>query len=132
MLFADRRATKQILLNLLANAVKFTGEKGEVRVRARTSEGAAIVSISDTGERLSCRYDVSNPNSASGFSIFICGYSAYVRALSGRLKPASRDGSFASGDSSTCPRPVRPELISATHCSSSLLRPMSQNTSTAS
>ncbi|KQT55285.1 MULTISPECIES: ATP-binding protein [unclassified Aureimonas] len=49
MLFADRRATKQILLNLLANAVKFTGTNGEVRVRARVCEDAAFVSISDTG-----------------------------------------------------------------------------------
>ncbi|WP_244487941.1 ATP-binding protein [Aureimonas sp. Leaf454] len=49
MLFADRRATKQILLNLLANAVKFTGGNGEITVRARAVDDVAVLSISDTG-----------------------------------------------------------------------------------
>ncbi|WP_245319332.1 PAS domain-containing sensor histidine kinase [Consotaella salsifontis] len=46
---ADRRAAKQILLNLLANAVKFTGNEGDVAVRARTLGDAVVISISDTG-----------------------------------------------------------------------------------
>jgi signal transduction histidine kinase len=45
---ADRRALRQILLNLLGNAAKFT-EQGEIRVRTRqTSDGIEIV-VADTG-----------------------------------------------------------------------------------
>lgn len=49
MVSADRRATKQILLNLLANAVKFTGEGGAVRVRVRQVDGQMLVAIADDG-----------------------------------------------------------------------------------
>ena len=49
MLHADRRTTKQIILNLLANAVKFTPEGGHIAVRARAAQGYALLAISDTG-----------------------------------------------------------------------------------
>ncbi len=45
----DRRAMKQILLNLLANAVKFTNEGGRVAVRAKQSRGHALITIEDSG-----------------------------------------------------------------------------------
>jgi two-component system cell cycle sensor histidine kinase PleC len=48
-LAADRRATKQILLNLLANAIKFTDPGGRIEMRARQVQGAALITISDTG-----------------------------------------------------------------------------------
>ncbi|HWM84157.1 MAG TPA: ATP-binding protein [Pseudolabrys sp.] len=46
---ADRRAVKQIALNLLTNAVKFTPAGGTVIVRGRMRAGAAVFAISDTG-----------------------------------------------------------------------------------
>lgn len=46
---ADRRAVKQILLNLLANSVKFTPDNGQVRVSARKVGAFAELKISDTG-----------------------------------------------------------------------------------
>ena len=45
----DERKVKQILVNLLTNAVKFTPEGGQVKVDARLGDSAAIVSVADTG-----------------------------------------------------------------------------------
>ncbi len=52
LVFADRRAVKQILVNLLSNGVKFTPPGGEVRVTARAlgEAGRGIeITVSDTG-----------------------------------------------------------------------------------
>lgn len=47
--FADERAIKQVLLNLLSNSLKYTEEGGEVKVVA-VSDGADLrISVSDTG-----------------------------------------------------------------------------------
>jgi len=46
---ADERKVKQVVLNLLSNALKFTPEGGRVAVHARAYDGWAEVSVSDTG-----------------------------------------------------------------------------------
>ena len=45
----DERKVKQVLLNLLSNALKFTPEGGRIDVSARLQDGAAEVAVTDTG-----------------------------------------------------------------------------------
>jgi two-component system, cell cycle sensor histidine kinase PleC len=48
--FADKRALRQIAVNLLANAVKFTPQGGHVRLSLRReSNGDVALAVSDTG-----------------------------------------------------------------------------------
>jgi len=49
MIRADERKVKQVLLNLLSNALKFTPEGGKIDVRANVSDGVAEISVTDTG-----------------------------------------------------------------------------------
>jgi signal transduction histidine kinase len=46
---ADQRKVKQVLLNLLTNALKFTPDGGRVEVCARALDGVAEISVADTG-----------------------------------------------------------------------------------
>jgi two-component system, cell cycle sensor histidine kinase PleC len=46
---ADRRALKQVLINILANGVKFTPDGGQVTVAVKAAGGATEIAISDTG-----------------------------------------------------------------------------------
>jgi signal transduction histidine kinase len=45
----DERKVKQILVNLLTNAVKFTPEGGQIKVEATLGDSAVIISVTDTG-----------------------------------------------------------------------------------
>ena len=45
----DKDKIKQVLVNLLVNAVKFTPAGGEVLVKIGAEEGKAVISVSDTG-----------------------------------------------------------------------------------
>jgi GAF domain-containing protein len=49
MIDADERKIKQVLLNLLSNALKFTQEGGRVDVRAELADDVAEISVTDTG-----------------------------------------------------------------------------------
>lgn len=49
LISADKRSTKQILINLLSNAQKFTGQNGEIKVRARKVNNALRLTIADNG-----------------------------------------------------------------------------------
>jgi len=50
LLFADETKIKQILINVLSNAIKFTPDGGTVTVRSnRTEDGNFVILVSDTG-----------------------------------------------------------------------------------
>ncbi len=46
---ADMRAVKQVLLNLITNAIKFTPEGGKVTVRCEAKHAGLIIKVIDTG-----------------------------------------------------------------------------------
>jgi signal transduction histidine kinase len=46
---ADERKVKQVLLNLLSNALKFTPEGGRIDVVAELHDGVTEISVTDTG-----------------------------------------------------------------------------------
>ena len=49
-LWADDRAVKQVLVNLLSNAAKFTASRGRVSIQGRVNaSGEIIVSVADNG-----------------------------------------------------------------------------------
>jgi signal transduction histidine kinase len=49
-LYADKRAIRQILLNLLTNAVKFTLDGGRITVSAKAAKQKIILKVADTGQ----------------------------------------------------------------------------------
>jgi len=48
-LVADKRAVKQILINLVANALKFTNRGGAVTIEAMADRQHLVLSVEDTG-----------------------------------------------------------------------------------
>jgi cell cycle sensor histidine kinase DivJ len=54
-IFADKRAIKQMLINLLTNAIKYTPRGGEVRVQAIRDGQGVEISIADTGVGISAK-----------------------------------------------------------------------------
>ncbi|MEI6557600.1 MAG: HAMP domain-containing sensor histidine kinase [Rhodospirillaceae bacterium] len=84
-LFADARAARQMVINLLSNALKFTPDGGLVTVTARSgADGGIMLAVSDTGpgichetitrlmrpfEQADNRFDASRKGSGLGLSL---------------------------------------------------------------
>ncbi len=55
-IIADGRKLHQVLLNLIANAVKYTPQGGSIRVEARRAgDGGMVIAVSDTGIGIAAR-----------------------------------------------------------------------------
>ncbi|MGZ5939761.1 MAG: sensor histidine kinase [Rhizomicrobium sp.] len=54
-IFADKRAIKQVLINLLTNGVKFTPRGGDVRVQATRDARGIELAVTDSGVGISAR-----------------------------------------------------------------------------
>lgn len=97
----DRDRLRQVFANLLDNAIKYTPERGQVRMTIASDGGSAVVTVTDTGagiapehlpriwERL---YRADPSRSERGLGLGLSLVKAYVTAHGGTVEAASRPG----------------------------------------
>ncbi|TCS13653.1 HAMP domain-containing sensor histidine kinase [Caulobacter sp. BK020] len=103
---ADRRALKQIVLNLLSNALKFTPRGGQVTVTAEGRDGQLELVVTDTGvgispedlERLGRPYEQAGgvDQRAKGTGLGLSLVRAFARLHGGEMNIESRLGAGTS------------------------------------
>ena len=118
----DRRALKQILINVVSNAVKFTPKGGTVAIRAEAETAAVVIDVADTGtgirpedlprvlEPFYRAGDVYTTNAAGGAGLGLSIANGLVAAHGGSLAIASKVGE---GTTVTLRFPVSPAAPSA-------------------
>jgi len=115
---ADPRAVKQILLNLITNAIKFTPEGGVVRVDCEAKQSGVIVRVADSGmgistedlERLAQPFEqASNNNSGEGTGLGLALSKSFVEMHGGNFHITSKLGE---GTTITFTLPNRPVPVS--------------------
>ncbi|MGD0737916.1 MAG: ATP-binding protein [Terracidiphilus sp.] len=94
---ADRRALRSILDNLLANAIRYTPEEGEILLAAEEVKDFVQFTVRDTGrgieaERLTTIFDRFNPFSDSGTGLGLALVRRLVEQLGGQIAVESRLG----------------------------------------
>ena len=94
---ADRRALRSILDNLLANALRYTPEEGEILLAAEEVKDSVQFTVRDTGrgieaERLRTIFDRFNPMSESGSGLGLALVRRLVETLGGQIAVESRLG----------------------------------------
>lgn len=101
LLTADRSLVSRAVINLVANAVKFTDEGGRVECRAWMEDGEAVCSVSDNGRgmppeqlaRLFERFDRGgSARSAGGVGLGLAFVQTVVERHGGRIECRSTPG----------------------------------------
>ncbi|MEA1961483.1 MAG: HAMP domain-containing sensor histidine kinase [Bacillota bacterium] len=81
MLYADRNRVKQVLINLMVNALKFTPESGQIEIITDTKDNWVIVTVRDNGSGVSPEdlprltekfFKGDSAKSGSGLGLSIC------------------------------------------------------------
>jgi two-component system, NtrC family, sensor histidine kinase KinB len=95
--YADRRALRSILDNLLANALRYTPVEGEILLAAEEVKDSVQFTVRDTGrgvetERLSTIFERFNPFSESGSGLGLALVRRLVESLGGQIAVESRLG----------------------------------------
>ena len=55
LIYGDRDRLRQVFINLISNAVKFSKENGQIRIEAVETLGGVLISVSNKRDRDSCR-----------------------------------------------------------------------------
>jgi len=94
---------KQVLINLIDNAVKYSTEGGEIEVSLRSTDGLVRFSVRDGGlgipvveqQRIFDKFHRLDPNmtrgvGGTGLGLYIC--KALIDQMNGRIWVTSREG----------------------------------------
>lgn len=96
-IMADRRAVRTILDNLIANALRYTPQDGEILLAAEEMKDFVQFTVRDSGrgieaERLTTIFDRFNPFSESGTGMGLALVRRLVESLGGQIAVESRLG----------------------------------------
>jgi len=100
-LVADQDCVRQILLNLLGNAIKFTPEGGVVRLAASCANGRCTIQVADSGagipaDRLNSIFEpfvqVHRTSAGGGVGLGLAISRDLARAMNGEITVTSRPG----------------------------------------
>jgi heavy metal sensor kinase len=101
---ADTQRIKQLLLNLLDNAIKYTEPGGQITLGLKTENSSAVITVADTGrgipaedlphifERFFRRSAKTSDRSASGFGLGLSIVKWIVDSHHGQIEAHNRDG----------------------------------------
>lgn len=97
--FADKNRMKEVLINIIDNAIKFTSESGQIDLIIDQEDGNVLITVKDNGEGIkedeiafvaSKFYKGSSSKSQTGLGLSIC--EEIVKAHSGKLVIKSQYG----------------------------------------
>lgn len=102
---ADQDCVRQILVNLLGNAIKFTPDRGVIRLTASCADGRCIIRVTDNGagisqDRLAAIFDpfvqVHRTSAGGGVGLGLAISRDLARAMNGDITVTSQAGAGSS------------------------------------